>query len=156
MKRCPSCNRTYAEDLFTFCLDDGALLSAPFDPEQTIRIPAPQSKELPLTEIAPPPVPVSSNQVELTISFPGAYTLLDSKVEVYLDGEQIGVGSIKRGINLQTKTITGKHVLKLKHTRFYTVSYDLEFSSSGKYTAWLKWGTWSDFDSSLDLDKERI
>ena len=31
MKRCPKCNRTYPDDGFVFCLDDGALLSAPYD-----------------------------------------------------------------------------------------------------------------------------
>ena len=31
MKKCPTCNRTYADDGFTFCLEDGALLSAPYD-----------------------------------------------------------------------------------------------------------------------------
>ena len=34
MKSCPSCNRTFA-DTFSFCLVDGAILSAPFDPEAT-------------------------------------------------------------------------------------------------------------------------
>lgn len=32
MKRCPKCNRTYADDAFTFCLEDGALLSASYNP----------------------------------------------------------------------------------------------------------------------------
>jgi hypothetical protein len=34
MKKCPKCNRTYADDAFTFCLEDGALLSAPYDPKE--------------------------------------------------------------------------------------------------------------------------
>ncbi|HEX5703288.1 MAG TPA: hypothetical protein VFX97_08840 [Pyrinomonadaceae bacterium] len=34
MKKCPKCSRTYADDGFTFCLEDGALLSAPYDPEK--------------------------------------------------------------------------------------------------------------------------
>ncbi len=40
MKQCPTCNRTYADDSITFCLADGALLSAPYDPVATQRIPA--------------------------------------------------------------------------------------------------------------------
>ena len=36
MKRCPTCNRTYADETITFCLDDGSLLSAPYDPDKTI------------------------------------------------------------------------------------------------------------------------
>jgi hypothetical protein len=52
MKRCPKCNRTYADDAFTFCLEDGALLSAPYDPEK---------KEEPISTIqsgGPPPTVV--------------------------------------------------------------------------------------------------
>ena len=36
MKRCPQCNRTYSEDSFSFCLADGALLSAPYNQEETL------------------------------------------------------------------------------------------------------------------------
>jgi hypothetical protein len=35
MKQCPQCNRTYADNTLTFCLADGALLSAPYDSEAT-------------------------------------------------------------------------------------------------------------------------
>ncbi|PYS51001.1 MAG: hypothetical protein DMF68_05525 [Acidobacteria bacterium] len=45
MKSCPACNRTYSDDSFTFCLDDGALLSAPYDPQATLRIPAARSTD---------------------------------------------------------------------------------------------------------------
>ena len=31
MKRCPTCNRTYADETIAFCLADGSLLSAPYD-----------------------------------------------------------------------------------------------------------------------------
>jgi uncharacterized protein len=39
MKRCPECNRTYADEMFAFCLADGALLSAPYDPDATLILP---------------------------------------------------------------------------------------------------------------------
>src|SRR5258705_506194 len=46
IKQCPSCNRTYSDDSISFCLADGALLSAPY----------PSSKdEAPATEILPAP-----------------------------------------------------------------------------------------------------
>jgi hypothetical protein len=48
MKRCPDCKRTYADDTLTFCLADGALLSAPYDPHdphETLRFPPPQRTE---------------------------------------------------------------------------------------------------------------
>lgn len=50
MKNCPICNRTYSDDTFTFCLNDGALLSAPYDP------PAP--KPSPYYRTDPPPTEV--------------------------------------------------------------------------------------------------
>ena len=40
MKKCPQCNRTYADESFSFCLEDGALLSASYDPDATLVIPA--------------------------------------------------------------------------------------------------------------------
>lgn len=36
MKKCPDCNRTYSEESFSFCLHDGSILSAPYDPEETL------------------------------------------------------------------------------------------------------------------------
>lgn len=38
MKQCPQCSRTYADKSIAFCLADGALLSAPYDPDATQRI----------------------------------------------------------------------------------------------------------------------
>lgn len=40
MKKCPQCKRTFPDDTLAFCLADGALLSAPYDPNATIRIPS--------------------------------------------------------------------------------------------------------------------
>ena len=48
MKSCPNCNRTF-EDTFTFCLLDGAILSAPFDPAAK-----------PTRDVNPPPTEVMS------------------------------------------------------------------------------------------------
>src|SRR5690348_7869463 len=36
MKRCPTCNRSYADDTLAFCLEDGAPLRADYDPEATV------------------------------------------------------------------------------------------------------------------------
>ncbi len=41
MKRCPQCNRTYSDDTFSFCLEDGVLLSAPFNSEKTLVLKTP-------------------------------------------------------------------------------------------------------------------
>ncbi|HYG82291.1 MAG TPA: SPOR domain-containing protein [Pyrinomonadaceae bacterium] len=52
MKRCPTCGRTYADESLSYCLDDGSVLSAPYEPEQTQRIPAPRATNL-VTEALP-------------------------------------------------------------------------------------------------------
>ncbi len=49
MKTCPTCNRTF-EDTFTFCLADGSLLNAPFNPQATLVIPEPRETGRPPTE----------------------------------------------------------------------------------------------------------
>lgn len=82
MKRCPTCKRTYADDGFTFCLEDGALLSAPYDqqeekpvstirssgPPPTVTLPSSGSDSISKTgkdEVKPTPLPP-------TIASPGA------------------------------------------------------------------------------------
>jgi formylglycine-generating enzyme required for sulfatase activity len=49
MKSCPTCNRTF-EDMMSFCLVDGSILSAPFDPN------ARQNQIITREEAAPPTV----------------------------------------------------------------------------------------------------
>jgi hypothetical protein len=49
MKSCPQCNRTF-EDTLTFCLIDGSILSAPFDPHATLASPEPGQTEPQLIE----------------------------------------------------------------------------------------------------------
>jgi uncharacterized membrane protein HdeD (DUF308 family) len=72
MKKCPSCNRTYPDDNFAFCLEDGTLLSAPYDPGTTKRGPAPRSDDPPPTEvlIAPTAPPKVRPSLESTIRAP--------------------------------------------------------------------------------------
>ena len=59
MKRCPECRRTYSDETLTYCLADGALLSAPYDPNATLQIPPPRSTSLTPTEVSPPQLPRS-------------------------------------------------------------------------------------------------
>jgi hypothetical protein len=50
MKTCPTCSRTYADETLSYCLADGALLSASYDPEATMILPDIQAKNAP-TEV---------------------------------------------------------------------------------------------------------
>jgi hypothetical protein len=54
MKSCPTCNRTYADDTLTFCLVDGAILSAPYDPQATLQMAASRQTEQPPAQVLPP------------------------------------------------------------------------------------------------------
>lgn len=47
MKHCPACQQTYADDLLTFCLNDGAQLvsATPSDSPETLHIPSPRSTD---------------------------------------------------------------------------------------------------------------
>src|SRR6266850_5487472 len=81
MKRCPTCNRTYADDGFTFCLNDGALLSAPYDPAKEKPLSTIRSSGPPPTAVLPvnnktsdpsPPREADGSQLPPTIASPGA------------------------------------------------------------------------------------
>jgi hypothetical protein len=50
MKSCLTCNRTF-EDTLTYCLVDGSILSAPFDPQATVIIPSARKTDPPPTEV---------------------------------------------------------------------------------------------------------
>ena len=59
MKRCPACQRTYAEDSMTFCLYDGTPLlnvePGQFEPPPTVQTPDPRATGQPAQPFAPPP-----------------------------------------------------------------------------------------------------
>jgi len=46
MKQCHKCNRTYSDDSLAYCLEDGALLSAPYQSEATQVLPRFQESEV--------------------------------------------------------------------------------------------------------------
>lgn len=54
IKRCPSCNRTYSDESISFCLADGALLSAPYGSSKD-KDEAPPTEILPAKENPVPP-----------------------------------------------------------------------------------------------------
>src|SRR5687768_11213246 len=76
MKSCPNCNRTF-EDTFTFCLMDGAILSAPFDPAATNSSSRARDTSPPPTEVIsggpgalPPTQPAVPGSFQPTIAAP--------------------------------------------------------------------------------------
>ncbi len=53
MKSCPTCSRTYSDDTLTFCLNDGNLLSAPYQHQAIQTVPASDITNPPPTEVLP-------------------------------------------------------------------------------------------------------
>lgn len=51
MKRCPACNRDYADETLNFCLEDGSILSVPDDPEKTRQIFSAQETDSIVTKV---------------------------------------------------------------------------------------------------------
>ena len=63
MKKCPECSRTYSDDTLSFCLEDGSLLSASYDPDAT---------QSPTVAISAPEMPtVEADRIPPTVAMPG-------------------------------------------------------------------------------------
>lgn len=74
MKSCPTCNRTFGDEM-VFCLVDGAILSAPFDPNATRQQQNPKTHEPAPTELinthpAPDPLPPTVADPAPTLASP--------------------------------------------------------------------------------------
>ena len=63
MKKCPKCNRTYSDENLAFCLEDGAVLSAPYSTENTLILPVTDKTNLPTEEN-----PESATETETVVS----------------------------------------------------------------------------------------
>ena len=61
VKTCLKCNRTYADESFNFCLEDGNLLSASYDPEATLLIQTGKEFDLLSASIDDPVVAINVN-----------------------------------------------------------------------------------------------
>ena len=71
MRKCSQCKRTYADESFSFCLEDGALLSASYDPRATLVIPAAINSDSTTTERVGPiltPAPSSDEKKKVRTS----------------------------------------------------------------------------------------
>jgi len=64
MKSCPTCNRTYPDDTLAFCLMDGSVLSAPYDPTER-QAASPGLSEPPPTEVIRAPAPPAETRTPL-------------------------------------------------------------------------------------------
>jgi hypothetical protein len=111
MKSCPTCNRTF-EDTFTFCLVDGAILSAPFDPQTTWQIPQARNTDPPPTEvILPQNSPNSGGALPPTIASPQAQYVQPPSLNNALLDQQPLQSSPRRSVLL--KVLRSRYALAL-------------------------------------------
>lgn len=62
MKQCPTCHRTYTDDTLVYCLDDGSVLDAAYDPQATQIIAPPRRTDpMPTAVFLPPTQPAQQH-----------------------------------------------------------------------------------------------
>ena len=121
MKECPQCKRTYADETITFCLVDGAILSAPYEgvpptveaPPPTVRLPRttkPQQVQEtipagpPSPPLVRPPMPRSERSKSLYVAIGLAVLLLGGLVTFFVLRARPGNQSQKTDLNISTPT----------------------------------------------------
>lgn len=101
MKKCPQCNRTYADEGFTFCLEDGALLSAPYNPNKEEPLSTIQSSGPPPTLVLPPP------DEEETRSGGAAYDRAASPLPPTIASPSLDAGAREPRLSVRPQPVVG-------------------------------------------------
>jgi hypothetical protein len=86
IKECPTCKRTYSDPTYTFCLADGALLSAPFDPYATEVLSSAVTME-------PEPAPTVRAELAETLAAPSPSVSLEDEVPALEATEQVEIAN---------------------------------------------------------------
>lgn len=141
MKRCPTCNRTF-EDTLTYCLIDGSILDAPFDPQATLVIPEPRQTEPPPTEILP--VEETRKEIPPTVASPEPQRKPEESVSTIaapvpiFESPKIDDSSVysARKSKRLPQTIVGLAVvITVGLTLFFLISYRTREASSSQSSA---------------------
>jgi len=89
MKQCPRCKRTYTDETLLYCLDDGSMLGAAYDPAATQVMPFPRATNAGPTEVLPrhplPPPPLHQRRSQWPV-----YVLI-SLLLLFIGGGAIGL-----------------------------------------------------------------
>ena len=101
-----------------------------------------------------PKPPVSSSSIlNLQISRPGVKVFFDASVEVLLDGQSVGEGSVKQGLDITISTDNRYHEIRLRQTAWgfsrerryaiaglvpgkywFKINYEFTLREAGNYT----------------------
>lgn len=154
MKACPTCKRTYSDESLTYCLADGSLLSAPYDPEATHRFYLPNTDNPAATELLLP-VPPASQPARPTKSAWFKYIVLGLPVLLASIGIIVWLNSRVK----ETTTVTASSTRSSAGTVTYQPGNVLDQSLA---TAWSEGvsgpgtGQWIRFDFNREVRLKRI
>jgi IPT/TIG domain len=126
IKQCPQCNRTYDNEIFSFCLDDGALLSAPYDPDATLII----NPSLPKERIVKPSPPKGRKTLYVTSAKPESVIAggtivtfrgggLDTINKVHVEGSPVVFAIISAN---EIKATVPPHIKGLAHVVLFSLT----------------------------------
>jgi hypothetical protein len=109
LKSCPTCNRTYSDEAITFCLVDGSILSASYDPQATLQISSVRETTPPPTQILQPNI--SSEYKPTDLYSKQKVTAKPHLIRTAIIGALIGVliGAVT-GLYLEINYYSGRHV----------------------------------------------
>jgi hypothetical protein len=111
IKSCPTCNRTYSDEAITFCLVDGSILSAPYDPQATLQIPNVRATAPPPTQVLEPSISSEYKPTDLypKQKVPANPHLIRTAIIGALIGAVIGAAT---GPYLEINYYSGRHVIQ--------------------------------------------
>lgn len=77
--------------------------------------------------------------------------LIDAEVKVFLDGQLVGIGSVKKGFDIAAQTTAGKHFVELKMS-LRTQNYNFEIPSGGAYQLKIEYSrAWGNFSQDFEI-----
>jgi hypothetical protein len=96
------------------------------------------------------------DNVILRIDYPAQWFLFDISVEVFLDDQPVGKGSVKQGIDITVETHSGNHEIMLKMWGWGRYRYALTDVQPGQYCLHVHFNRYSrDMDFQLESLSKR-
>jgi hypothetical protein len=93
----------------------------------------------------------SPGSAELNVCYQGQFFVVDVEVNLLLDGQPFGKGSVKTGINVTGHVPSGKHALEVRHGP-RSMSYIVELPADSRYRAYLSYDRmWGNFAKEIEI-----
>src|SRR5262249_33330399 len=113
--------------------------------------PQPRPTPVPVPKAIPVARPAAGTGTSLRIVYRPDGAILDSTVEVFLDGRLVGKGRVLGGFDVSVPATVGVHQLELK-LLFRQRSYSLQLPRQGAYEVRLYYDRlWNNFSDRIDV-----